>query len=54
MVVVQELSNCDMENHSMEAEHLIRVLSKGVIILMTDEGTSTYLAVSTNRIFTTG
>jgi hypothetical protein len=37
MVVVQELSNCDIANHSMVAEHLIEILSNDVIILMTDE-----------------
>jgi hypothetical protein len=37
MVVVQELSDHDMANHSMAAEHLIKILSDNVIILMTDE-----------------
>jgi hypothetical protein len=37
MVVVQELSNHDMANHSMVAEHLFRILSDDLIILMTDE-----------------
>jgi hypothetical protein len=33
MVVVQELSNCDMAKHSTVAEHLIRILSKHIISL---------------------
>jgi hypothetical protein len=37
MVVMQELSDCDTANHSMVAEHLIRILSDNVINLMTDE-----------------
>jgi hypothetical protein len=37
IVVVQELSVCDMANCSMVAERLIRILSDNVIILMTDE-----------------
>jgi hypothetical protein len=36
MVVVQELSDCDMANHSTVAEHLIGILSEDVI-LMTDK-----------------
>lgn len=37
MVVVQELSDHDMANFSTVAEHLIKILSKDVIILTTDE-----------------
>jgi hypothetical protein len=37
MVVVQELSDHDMANCNMVAEHLIAILSNDVIILMTDE-----------------
>jgi hypothetical protein len=37
MVVVQELSDGVMANHSMVAERLIRILFNDVIILMTDE-----------------
>jgi hypothetical protein len=37
MVVAQELSNHDMANCSMVAEHLIRILYNNVIILMTHE-----------------
>jgi hypothetical protein len=37
MVVVQELSDRDMENHSNVAERLIGILNNDVIILMTDE-----------------
>jgi Asp-tRNA(Asn)/Glu-tRNA(Gln) amidotransferase B subunit len=37
MVVVQELSDRDMANHSKVVEHLIKNLSDDVIILTTDE-----------------
>jgi hypothetical protein len=37
MVVVQDLSDCDMANCSTVAEHLIGIFSDDVIILMTDE-----------------
>jgi hypothetical protein len=37
VVLVQELSDCDMANRSTLAEHLIRILSNNVIFLMTDE-----------------
>jgi hypothetical protein len=37
MVVVQELSCCDVANHSTVAERLIGILLGSVIILMTDE-----------------
>jgi hypothetical protein len=37
MVVVQELSDRDMANHSTVAERLIGILSDDVIILLTDE-----------------
>jgi hypothetical protein len=36
-MVVQELSDRDMANYSMVGEHLIEILSKDVIILMTEE-----------------
>jgi hypothetical protein len=36
IVVVQELSDCDMANCSTVVESLIRILSNDVIILMTD------------------
>jgi hypothetical protein len=36
MVMMQELSDCDMANCSLIAEHLIKILSD-VIILMIDE-----------------
>jgi hypothetical protein len=37
MVVGQELSEHDMANYSTVAEQVIEMLSKDVIILMTDE-----------------
>jgi hypothetical protein len=37
MVMVKELSDHDMANHSMVAERLIEILSNDVIFLMTDE-----------------
>jgi hypothetical protein len=37
MAVVQELSECDMANRSMVAERVIGILSKDVIILITDD-----------------
>jgi hypothetical protein len=37
MVVVQELSDRDMANHSTVPECLFRILFDDVIILMTDE-----------------
>jgi hypothetical protein len=37
ILVVQELSDCDMANCSMVAERLIRILSNNIICLMTDE-----------------
>jgi hypothetical protein len=37
MVVMQELSDHDVANYSTVAEHLIKILFKDVIILMTAE-----------------
>jgi hypothetical protein len=48
MVVVQELSDHDMANHSMAAEYLIRILSNDVIILMTEEA-YIHLSVCVNK-----
>jgi hypothetical protein len=36
MVMVQELSNHDMANHSTVVEHMVRILFDDVIILMKD------------------